>query len=68
MILGSASTAGRARSVTEVAFAETVTGRVVAFAWALTLLSPSDVITNRTRVDVLRTASFGSATIKPLGF
>jgi hypothetical protein len=38
----------------DVAFVETVTGRVVAFAsGAPTLLGPLDVITDRTRVDVL---------------
>ena len=38
----------------DVAFVETVTGRVVAFASGTpTLLGPLDVITDRTRVDVL---------------
>jgi hypothetical protein len=38
----------------DVAFVETVTGRVVVFAsGAPTLLGPLDVITDRTRVDVL---------------
>ena len=55
MILGSCLNPSAAQEASsDVAFVETVTGRVVAFAsGAPTLLSPSEVITNRTRVDVL---------------
>jgi hypothetical protein len=55
MILGSCLNPLAAQEASrDVAFVETVTGRVVAFAsGAPTLLSPSEVITNRTRVDVL---------------
>jgi hypothetical protein len=55
MILGSCLTPLAAQEASrDVAFVETVTGRVVAFAsGAPTLLGPSEVITNRTRVDVL---------------
>ena len=55
MILGSCLNPLAAQEASrDVAFVETVTGRVVAFAsGAPTLLGPSEVITNRTRVDVL---------------
>ena len=55
MILGSCLNPLAAQEAfPDVAFVETVTGRVVAFAsGAPTLLGPSEVITNRTRVDVL---------------
>jgi hypothetical protein len=55
MILGSCLNPLAAQEASrDVAFVETVKGRVVAFAsGAPTLLSPSEVITNRTRVDVL---------------
>src|SRR5215213_2901766 len=55
MILGSCLNPLAAQEASrDVAFVETVKGRVVAFAsGAPTRLSPSEVITNRTRVDVL---------------
>jgi len=55
MILGSCFNPLAAQEASpDVAFVETVTGRVVALAsGAPTLLGPLDVITNRTRVDVL---------------
>jgi hypothetical protein len=55
MILGSCLNPLAAQEASpDIAFVETVTGRVVAFSsGAPTLLGPSDVITNRTRVDVL---------------
>ena len=55
MILSSCLNPSAAQEASsDVAFVETVTGRVVAFAsGAPTLLGPLDVITNRTRVDVV---------------
>ena len=55
MILGSCFNPLAAQEASpDIAFVETVTGRVVAFSsGAPTLLGPSEVITNRTRVDVL---------------
>ena len=55
MILGSCLNPLAAQEASsDVAFVETVTGRAVAFVSGRpTLLGPLDVITNRTRVDVL---------------
>ena len=55
MILGSCLNPLAAQQASsDVAFVETVTGRVVAFVSGRpTLLGPLDVITNQTRVDVL---------------
>ena len=55
MILGSCLNPLAAQEASpDIAFVETVTGPVVAFASGTpTLLGPSEVITNRTRVDVL---------------
>jgi hypothetical protein len=55
MILGSCVNPLAAQEASpDIAFVETVTGRVVAFSSGIpTLLSPLEVITNRSRVDVL---------------
>ena len=54
MILGSCLNPLAAQEASDIAFVETVTGRVVAFSsGAPTLLGQLEVITNRSRVDVL---------------
>jgi hypothetical protein len=70
MILGSCLNPLAAQEPSsDLAFVETVTGRAVALVSGRpTLLGPLDVITNRSRVDVVADSELGSAIIKPLGF